>query len=456
MVRVSSPPIPDFTLVNTVKPYEFQISVSYNYSMSFTISIILIAVSVLLVTGPWPWTAEVRYGGHDWVKGQTQNTIHINTESYSRRNVYIAAADAEELEAWLYLPKPTAHLMHYEDAESSHIFSDCRCIIMAHGLGGQRDMGLHLYADRFASEGYHVLVFDYRSFGGSTGEPRHWVSPKRHVEDWAAVIQALQPTGQGLRSKPSHPAHMMEMPETTCDASNNQSSNSTSSSCSDSDFKTTATNDVSGFRCSSLALWGTSMSGGHVLVAAAAHQNHSISAVISQIPLLSGRAASRAALATRGVVGTLKTAVLAVHDVARSLLGLSPVYIRIVGKTDELALMQLPVEELDKYFSKHPAVKQGGWRPWALARLGLEMPWYNPVNHLQDIHAPVLFVAAEQDRLCSPALIKAAASDCGMMKCELAMIPLAQDHFSMYSGQAFEQATTSMLSFLKRHLNHPS
>ena len=46
------------------------------------------------------------------------------------------------------------------------------CIVMAHGLGGTRECGLAPYAERFAAEGYHVLVFDYRYFGDSDGEPR--------------------------------------------------------------------------------------------------------------------------------------------------------------------------------------------------------------------------------------------------------------------------------------------
>jgi hypothetical protein len=57
-----------------------------------------------------------------------------------------------------------------------------------------------------------------------------------------------------------------------------------------------------------------------------------------------------------------------------------------------------------------------------------------------------------QDRLCSPALVKATASDCGLEKCELVMITSAQDHFSMYSGQAYDQAVASMLLFLKHNM----
>ncbi len=58
-----------------------------------------------------------------------------------------------------------------------------------HTQGAQRDFGLHTTADVFARAGFGVLVFDYRTFGASDGEPRHWVSPARHLEDWRAAIQ---------------------------------------------------------------------------------------------------------------------------------------------------------------------------------------------------------------------------------------------------------------------------
>lgn len=48
-------------------------------------------------------------------------------------------------------------------------------VVMGHGLGSQKDMGLHPYAEQFAAAGLAVLVFDYRGFGGSDGWPRHEV-----------------------------------------------------------------------------------------------------------------------------------------------------------------------------------------------------------------------------------------------------------------------------------------
>ena len=44
--------------------------------------------------------------------------------------------------------------------------------VMAHGLGGVRQMRLDAFAERFSSAGYRCLVFDYRHFGASAGEPR--------------------------------------------------------------------------------------------------------------------------------------------------------------------------------------------------------------------------------------------------------------------------------------------
>jgi pimeloyl-ACP methyl ester carboxylesterase len=53
--------------------------------------------------------------------------------------------------------------------------------------GAQKDFGLAAYGERFAAGGLASLIFDYRTFGGSDGEPRHWVSPKRHLEDWQSA-----------------------------------------------------------------------------------------------------------------------------------------------------------------------------------------------------------------------------------------------------------------------------
>jgi pimeloyl-ACP methyl ester carboxylesterase len=55
-------------------------------------------------------------------------------------------------------------------------------VVMAHGLSGTRRDQLGPFAERFAAGGIAALVFDYRGFGDSTGEPdlrriyRRWVA----------------------------------------------------------------------------------------------------------------------------------------------------------------------------------------------------------------------------------------------------------------------------------------
>ena len=63
------------------------------------------------------------------------------------------------------------------------------CVVMAHGLGGTKDSGLLPFAEAFAEAGLDVLLFDYRCFGESTGEPRQLAWPARHREDYAAAVE---------------------------------------------------------------------------------------------------------------------------------------------------------------------------------------------------------------------------------------------------------------------------
>jgi dipeptidyl aminopeptidase/acylaminoacyl peptidase len=80
--------------------------------------------------------------------------------------------------AWLYRPASAA--------------VPVPCVVMAHGLGGTREATLAPYAERFQSEGFAVLVFDYRGFGASGGEPRQVVSVPAQLDDWQAAIDCAR------------------------------------------------------------------------------------------------------------------------------------------------------------------------------------------------------------------------------------------------------------------------
>ena len=48
-------------------------------------------------------------------------------------------------------------------------------IEMAHGFASVKEMGLAGFADRLATAGFGTLVFDYRLWGESEGEPRNQI-----------------------------------------------------------------------------------------------------------------------------------------------------------------------------------------------------------------------------------------------------------------------------------------
>ena len=106
-------------------------------------------------------------------------------------------------------------------------------IVMAHGLTGTRRDRLGAFAERFAAAGIVALVFDYRGFGDSTGEPDLF-EPARQLDDWRAAIAFA-------RSLP----------------------------------------DVDGAR---VATFGSSLGGGNALAAAA--EDPKVAAAISQVPFL--------------------------------------------------------------------------------------------------------------------------------------------------------------------------
>jgi uncharacterized protein len=62
------------------------------------------------------------------------------------------------------------------------------CVVMGHGFTLTRHDALGAYAEVLADAGYAVLVFDYRGFGDSPGEPRLRFRVGMQREDWRSAI----------------------------------------------------------------------------------------------------------------------------------------------------------------------------------------------------------------------------------------------------------------------------
>ena len=141
---------------------------------------------------------------------------------------------------------------------------------MAHGFGGTKDSGLLPFAEAFAEAGLDVLLFDYRCFGESTGEPRQLAWPSRHREDYTAAVEFAR--------------------------------------------------GLDGVDPDRIVLWGTSWSGGHVVYVAA--DDPRIAAMISQTPDLDGAATLRQLGRYAGIGQQLRLTMLGVQrrdsDAARA------------------------------------------------------------------------------------------------------------------------------------------
>lgn len=61
---------------------------------------------------------------------------------------------------------------------------------MLHSMTVVKEAGLATFGQRWATEaGYASLIFDYRGFGDSDGEPRNLVSLHKQLEDYRSVVQ---------------------------------------------------------------------------------------------------------------------------------------------------------------------------------------------------------------------------------------------------------------------------
>src|ERR1700730_13798202 len=131
-------------------------------------------------------------------------------------------ANRTTLRGWFYTPETSA--------------GPFPAIVMAPGFSALKEMGLDRYAEVFATAGLGVLVYDNRNLGASDGEPRFEIDPVAQMRDYRHAITYVQ-----------------SRPEVDADR---------------------------------IGIWGTSYTGGLVLMAAALDKR--VKCVVSQVPFISG------------------------------------------------------------------------------------------------------------------------------------------------------------------------
>ncbi len=282
--------------------------------------------------------------------------------------------------AWLYRPEPSA--------------GPTPCVVMGCGAAGTKDMGMEPYALRFRDAGCAVLLFDYRHWGESGGEPRQLMWIPYQLEDYAGAVAFARGLG--------------------------------------------------GIDPARLALWGTSLSGGHVVVAAA--RDHGVACLLAQCPALDGRAQALAAFKKGGMPFSI--IVHAQRDLVRSWFGSSAHTLPIIGKPGSVALLTEPAT-VEAFARLAPE----GFVNETCARIVIRGDKYRPVTRARKVRCPALFQICEHDELTPIDATEKAARIMGGLA-EVRRYPIG--HFDIYFGEHFERSIRDQLAFLRRHLALPS
>jgi uncharacterized protein len=292
-----------------------------------------------------------------------------------RTTVRIPTASGDEIEAWVYRPAGDGPRP---------------AIVMAHGFAAIKAGGLAPFAERFCREGFTVIAFDYRNWGGSGGRPRDEVSVPRQREDYRAIIDwaVVDPA----------------IDETQ------------------------------------IFVWGTSFSGLHAVEIAATDAR--LSGAIAQNPLVDGLAAMTMVPPIR----SLHLLAVGVLDRLGSLIGRPPRYIPAGAAPGEFGA----VANAAAFAGLEIIRPKDGteWHNRVAARSLLGIAAHRPVRKAAEIRCPILLVVAENDTIApvGPALRVAERAP----KSEI--FRSRGGHYGVYEGgEDYTRVLNVEVEFLHRH-----
>jgi fermentation-respiration switch protein FrsA (DUF1100 family) len=200
-----------------------------------------------------------------------------------------------------------------------------------------KEPGTDLFAKRFHEAGFAVLAFDYRRLGESGGQPRQVVRIREQLADWQAAIAfaACQPGVDPAR----------------------------------------------------LAIWGFSLSGGHVFRVAA--DNPQLAATIAQTPNADGPAAVRNAARYQKPLAMLRLVGRGTLDALGGLAGRPPLLIPLAGQPGTVAMLTTP-DSIDGDRALNPGNRYPDWQQAVAARSALQIGLYRPGRDASRVRCPLL------------------------------------------------------------------
>ncbi len=288
-------------------------------------------------------------------------------------------AEGATLRGWLYLPEDTT--------------APSPVVVMAHGFTGVKEQYLDRYAEVFAAAGLAALVFDNRNFGASDGLPRQEIDPVQQVRDYRHAITYARTLPELDRNR--------------------------------------------------VGAWGSSYSGGHVLMLASIDRR--VRCVVAQVPTISGSAAS-----LRRLRPDLVPALLAAFDADRDarFAGAPPKMIPVVAD-DATKPCALAGADSWEFFTATQGFAPS-WRNEVTLKSGEMAREYDPGAGIARISpTPLLMVVATQDTL-SPTDLALDAYNRALEPKRLVLVP--GGHFEPYTGQGFAISSGAARDWLVRHL----
>jgi fermentation-respiration switch protein FrsA (DUF1100 family) len=266
-------------------------------------------------------------------------------------------------------------------------------IVMAHGFSAVKEMYLDKYADAFAKAGFASVVYDNRNLGASDGEPRQEIDPWLQIRDYSDAI-----------------TFALTLDETDAER---------------------------------IGVWGSSYSGGHVLVVAAIDRR--VKCIVSQVPAIGGSQGFR-----RLVRADALAALFAqfAEDRRNRAAGRPPGMIPVVAE-NPLAVSALPTADSYKWFSETHKLRAPAWRNEVTLRTIEYGFGYEPGAYIGNISpTPLLMIVAVGDHLAVADLaIKAYAQAYEPKK----LVLLSGGHFDAYVEE-FDQACQPACDWFAAHL----
>lgn len=271
---------------------------------------------------------------------------------------------------------------HFPEGEQANL----PVVVMFNGYATEWTFGTAPFIEAFTRAGFATLNFDYRYFGESEGQPRQMVDIPAQLEDCRAAIR-----------------HVLEQPWVDK---------------------------------SRLAIWGSSLGGGHAISMAAEFPQ--ARALVAQVP----HCCSRAAMKQVKVAAILKGMGLSIADSIGAIFNARTISIPVVAEPEAYGVMN------HAGWKKHYLQIASHSKTWvnaiparSLARGGD----YRPMLVAGQIRCPALLVVAEQDSGVPVQSVRDTASK--IANCEYYGFP--GEHFDVYHGPFFETVLARELDFLK-------